>query len=312
MSNGIYAHFHIAPGKRTPSDIFSKMVAAVSSWEEADNEWKSLKVFDGALDTCVVERYGALTSGEVLAATRQCRSQTLSIWSDLSFRCWHTAAGRPFQGFEGSTIIARGDEWLGRHGADRRLRGNAELSVWERAPFSILDVKEFGPEADAWNRHVEENLEILTAGIFRAIESLKPTSVKVYDGFGEYLPVNANLAYYRNEAEVLADLRFMAEFWERGDGTGQVPPLKFGYNRKHRSLLGALRNEAARERLWRSLTAGLANIGNVTERNVRDVLDSGQFDYYAMPVGFTVLDHPGFMNSYLHDFYLAVLKAPVE
>lgn len=306
MSNGIFAHFHLKPGRRSPGDIFAKMVGAMTQWEEAESSWRSLKVFDGALDRCTLERYGSMTSGEMLAATRSVKNPTMSIWSDISFRCWHTAAGNPFQGLEGATVIARGEEWAGRYG-DRRFRGAAEFTVWELAPFKLLDAREFGTAAETWNRHVEENLEILTAGIFRIIETLKPNSMKLYDGFGDFLPLNANMAYYRDEAEVIADLHFMAEIWERGDKEGGLLPLKNARTRRERSFLGALRGEAARERLWKAMTKALRNVDRVTAKTVRRVLDSGRFDYYAMPVGFTMLDHPGYMNSYLHDFFLAVL-----
>lgn len=307
MSNGIYAHFYLKTGRRAPSEIFAKMVGAMTQWEEAENKFKSVKAFDATTEQYTIERYGTFSAGEMIAATRGVRGRAMSIWSDLSFRCWHTAGGRPFQGIEGSTLIARGSQWWGRHAGDHRLRGNAELTIWERAPFTILDVNEFGPGAESWNAHVEENLEILTSGMFRIIDALKPASMKVYDGFGDFLPLNANMVYYRNEAEVIADLRFMAEIWERGEG--RIPPLKNGYSRENRGVFGALRSEASRERLWRSMMRSLPYHANVTERTVRAVMNSGRFDYYAMPVGFTVLDHPGYMNSYVHEFYLAVLDA---
>ena len=210
MSNGIYVHFHLKSGRRAPSEVMAKMVAAMSQWEEAENEWRSLKVFDGALDHCIVEQYGTMTAGQILAATKTYRAASTSIWSDVSFRCWHTAAGRPFQGVEGATMIVRGDAWLDKQTGDRRLRGNAELAIWERAPFKLLDTREFGSAANNWNRYVEENLEVLTAGIFRLIEALKPISVKVYVGFCDFLPLNSILSYYRSESDVVADVKLLA------------------------------------------------------------------------------------------------------
>lgn len=308
MSNGIYAHFYIAPGRYAPCEAFAKMALAVSAWEGADNEWRSLKVFDRQRESALVEQYGGLSTEKILDTTVDFCSPTSSIWSDISFRCWHTAGGEPFRGFEGSTIIARGDQWWGSDEGDRRFRGNAELAVWERAPFSILDVAEFGPEVEEWNSYVEDNLEILTTGIFQIIDALRPESMKVYDGFGEFLPLNANMAYYKDEREVIADLQFMAEIWERGDTLRKIPPLRQGYKGRERSLLSTLRSETARDRIWHRMTEGLAYVDRVTESMVRSVLHSKRYDYYAMAAGFTVLEYPGFMNAYLHNFYLDILE----
>jgi hypothetical protein len=309
MSKGIHAHFYMPPGQREPCEIFKKMVQAISLWEGAGNEWRSLKVFDRKEESAVVEQYGSLSAGHLLSATRTYCSSSASIWSDIAFRCWHTAGGEPFRGFEGSTIIARGETWWGEHEGDSRYRGNAELAVWERAPFSILDIAEFGPDVMSWNSYVEENLEILTGGIFQLVDTMRPDSMKVYDGHGDLLPLNANMAYYRDESQVIVDLVFMAELWNNGDHARKIAPLKNGYSRRERGILGAMRSESARERLWNRMTLALAHVDRVTTADVRAVLNSKRYDYYAMAAGFTVLEYPGFMNSYLHNFYLDILES---
>jgi hypothetical protein len=309
MSNGIYVHFYIAPGRQTPCELFKSMVDAVSVWEGAGNEWRSLKIFDRKDENAVVEHYGTLTARHLTDVSKDYCSDTASIWSDIAFRCWHTAGGEPFRGLEGSTIIARGDAWWGRHEGDRRHRGNAELAVWERAPFSILDIAEFGPGAASWNSYVEENLEILTTGIFQIVDAIRPDSMKVFDGFGDLLPLNANMAYYSDEDQVIADLKMMADVWENGDPSRKIGPLSLGYNRRDRGMLGALRGELAREKLWSRMTIALAYVDRVTPAIVRDVLISKRYDYYAMKTGFTILEYPGFMNSYIHNFYLDILEA---
>jgi hypothetical protein len=302
----------MTPDGYAPCETFRKMIEAVSLWEGVDNEWRSLKVFDRTEEGAIVEQYGHLTTNHLLDATKSYCAPSESIWSDMAFHCWHTAGGEPFRGLEGATVIARGERWWGEHEGDHRYRGAAELAIWERAPFSVLDIAEFGPDVMRWNSYVEENLEILTTGIFQIIDTLRPESMKVYDGFGDFLPVNANMAYYRDEAEVIADLRFMADLWEYGDPLRNIQPMKTGYTRRDRGILGALRGEVAREGLWLRLTDGLPFVNRVTTAMVREVLKSKRYDYYAMTAGFTVLEYPGYMNSYLHNFYLDILDAAAD
>ncbi len=290
-----------------PDALACGMAEVFATWPQSSSEHRGLKVLRSDRRTAVIEAAQRLSAAEVCAAARgHGGADELLSWRS-SFSCWRFHGGSPKAGSVGLWLEAWGPEWGVRNHEDRRIGGEAALSVFDVGPFvAIVDP---GPQVADVNPRVEENLDAVTALIFRLVEELAPRSVKVFSEPGLYLPFNAHLLYLRDEAVVLDDLSLMRQVWSGGLPAHHTGPLVEAHPDDMRYAFHGWRTSEQRKRLWRELSSLLPRAAAVTVDHVRNVLDSSRFDTFTMPVGVTVLEYPHFMNGFLDRFYLEVLAA---
>jgi hypothetical protein len=290
-----------------PDVLVCRMAEVFAGWPQAGAEFRGLKVLRLNRHQTVKEVAPQLRAAEVCAAARGHGDANELVSTRSSFRCWRFHAGSPKPGSVGLWLEAWGPEWSVHNHEDRRIGGEAALSVFDVGPFVAL--VDAAPQQADVNPRVEENLDSLTALIFRLVEALAPRSVKVFSAQGLYLPINAHLLYLRDEAVVLDDLSLMAQAWNDGLPAHHTAPLVEARPDDMGNAFHGWRTFERREQLWRELSSLLPHAAGVTADDVRAVLRSNRFDTFTMPVGVTVLEYPHFMNAFLDQFYLDVLAA---
>ena len=291
----------------SPDALICDMAGVFAGWPQASAEFRGLKVRRLDRHVTVKETDVRLGPAELCDAGRGYAKPDELLSTRSSFRCWRFVGGSPQAGSVGVWLEAWGPRCTEHNHEDRRIGGEAALSVFDVGPFvALLDVV---PHQAEVNARVEENLDALTALILGLAETLTPRSVKVFSSQGLYLPINAHMLYLRDEAVVLDDLSLMAQVWHDGLPAHHTAPLEQAHADDMASTLHGWRTPEQRQRLWRELASLMPVAGVVTADHVRAVLESSRFDTFTMPVGVAVLDYPHFMNAFLDRFYLAVLDA---
>ena len=290
-----------------PDALVCSLAGVFAGRPQASAEFRGLRVRRLDRHTTVSETERRLSPAELCAAGRGHAEPDELLSTRSSFRCWRFHGGSPQAGSVGVWLEAWGPRWTEHNHEDRRIGGEAALSVFDVGPFvALIDV---APHQAEVNARVEENLDALTALMLALVETLAPRSVKVFSAQGLYLPVNAHLLYLRDEAVVLDDLSLMTKVWNHGLPAHHTAPLVEAHADDMASTLHGWRTREQRQRLWRELASLLPAAAAVKVDNVRTVLESSRFDTFTMPVGSTVLDYPHFMNAFLDRFYLDVLAA---
>ncbi|MEV6825318.1 hypothetical protein [Amycolatopsis sp. NPDC051102] len=290
-----------------PGELVCRLAEVFAGWPQASAEFRGLKVLKSDRHTKVGETASPLSTAGLCAAAHDHGAADELFSTRSSFSCWRFPRGTPEPGSAGVWLEAWGPEWTVRNHEDRAIGGEAALSVFDVRPFvALLDP---GPHEAQVNPRVEENLDALTALVFRLVEALTPRSIKVFSAHGLYLPTNAHLLYLRDEEVVLDDLALLARAWTDGLPAHHTGPLAEARPDDMANGFHSWRTAEQRERLWQELSSLLPRAAAVTAENVRTVLKSNRFDTFTMPVGVTVLDYPHFMNAFLDRFYLEVLAA---
>ena len=309
MSTEIIARFYFDKGKPSPPEVLCQLARAFAAWPQASGHFEGLKVISGDLHTVSSRIEGRFSNESLCHLTSQIAFSSEDILSTVtSFRCWRFASGLPEPGSVAVIIEAWGETWARRNHEDNRLGGHAALSVMDCGPFCALVDTVENPSRDSINAKVEENLDALTGLFFRMIEALKPSSMKVFTDQGLYLPFNAHFAYYQDEARVLDDVALIADVWERGLPGHHIGPLKNHRPDDMGPAFHGWRNKSQQQNLWEELSTLLPYAHALTSDDVRQALVSGRFDTYDMPAGFTVLDYPHFINSFLDRFFIELLS----
>lgn len=307
MSTELRIAVYFDEGLPSPDALVCSLAGVFAGWPQANAEFRGLKVRRLDRQTTVSETDRRLSPEELCDAARGHAEPDELLSTSSSFRCWRFQGGSPQAGSVGAWLEAWGPQWTEHNHEDRRIGGEAALSVFDVGPFvALIDVV---PHQAEVNARVEENLEALTALILALVETLAPRSVKVFSSQGLYLPINAHLLYVRDEGVVLDDLSLMTQVWNHGLPAHHTAPLQEAHADDIASTLHDWRTPEQRRRLWRELASLLPAADAVTADNVRTVLESSRFDTFTMPVGVTVLEYPHFMNAFLDRFYLDVLAA---
>lgn len=309
MSTEIVAKFYFED-ERVPSaeDTICRMAHVLDEWPERNGEFYGFKVLARNRHTVTIRNDRDLSADELCRCVAGHSTADALLSTATSIRCWRFGEGRPEYGSVGVSLEAWGEAWRTYHYEHPRLGGDAALWVLNCGPFCTpIDAAEEAHREI--NRHVEENLDMLTGLFFRLVEALNPWSMKVFTDEGLYLPVNAHLAYYRDVAGVLKDIELMAEVWERGLPRHHIGPILHHRADDIKRSFHSWRSPSQQEKLWQSLGTLLPQRIGLSPDTVRNVLATGRFDTYTMPAGFAVLEYPDFLNAFLDRFYLAVLAA---
>jgi hypothetical protein len=298
-----------AQGCPPPDELLCRIARTFSGWPQASGELRGLKVSRSDRHTVVDRREDTLTADALCRAAAGRREPTDMLSTTSSFRCFRFHEGRPEAGSVGVWLEAWGDAWTRENHEDRRIGGEAGLSVADCGPFCArLEISK-DARRDEINARVEENLDAFTGLLFRLIEALEPRSVKVFSAQGLYLPMNAHLLYLRDASVVLDDLALIADVWERGLPRHRIAPLRSCPPEDLSAAFHGWRTPEQREALRGRFDALLPRRQALSTGDVEKVLASGRFDTFTMPVGLTVLDFPHFMNAFLDRLYLEVLAA---
>lgn len=286
--------------------VFAQMVEAISTWGESNAPWQGLRV-SGPQRQVIHRRDEEMQSDAVIADAARFGDGSQQLSSRISFRCWRFHGRTAELGSSLAWVEAWSDGYAQVRGEDaRRIWGSAAFTIADCGPFCAEIAAEDAATA-AVNERVADNLERLTALIFRIVETVKPASLKVFTDQGAYLPFNAHLAYYASEARVLEDLRLINHVWHQGLPGHQIPPFESIVDGKSVAFHW-WRNDEQRRKLAAAIGGRLVRANDVDEDDVRRVVASGNFDTYSAPTGFVLLDYPYFMNAFLDRFFITLLE----
>ncbi len=287
---------------------FMHLIAAASSWSPLIDQWQGIKIVEHTIHNGVRTINEPLSSVALRQIVRGYDRPTYRIVTGRGFTCWRFAGLQATPGCLRVQLESWGTTYAQRHGRDIRMEGDAAVSIQHVGPYCMLLDADATPAVQAVNQRVEENLTALTDLLFRCIETLHPSAVKVFVDAADYLPFNAHVAYYGSEDVIINDIAFISEVWEHGLPAYRIPPLKQVEPGTSDTVFHPWRSVTARQILKQQLALGLPQVPHVTPTAIQHVLGSGAFDTYTLPRGVMVLEYPDFMNAFIDRFYLAVLN----
>lgn len=308
MTDYIEFRFYFDAPRPQPDELLCRMARVLGGTPQVENAFAALTTYRRHRHTRELVSAGGLNAEQLCQEARGKRDPELGLSTNIAFPCWRFGDDdTPERGTVGIELESWGDEWLALHWGDRRVGGEAAVSLMRPSPFLALTKRSKSPQRDAINVKVEENLEELTQLFFRLIEELKPRSVKLYNSASFRFPMNAQLAYFRDESVVLDDLAWIAELWEQGLPSRKMPPLAQTPKEDVRYVFHEWRTSEMHQALRQRLGELVPRYKDVKVEDVQRLIGSGRFDNYTNEIGFTVLEYPHFLNAFVDRFYLELL-----
>lgn len=286
---------------RSASDRLTALVGAMDGWPSLHGPWHRFIERDERYKAVGVSTQGTMDSAELLGLLGQAGASrhvsTGAVYCCQRFSGDHVSSG---------SIPLSLSSWpAGYMRRDRRLDGDAALVFDTVGPFCALLKPDAPPQV---NKSVEKNLENLFELLLHLVEELSPKSVKAYTDVGTMIPINAHIAYFRDESDVLADLSLLQLLWNEGFASYNIPPLASLEPTAAQIDLHSWRSPAQRDRLYRALAELIQSTDRVTEDDVRAALAGGRHDFFQGRQGWMVLEYPHAFNAFLDRFYLDVLR----
>jgi hypothetical protein len=286
--------------ERSPATVLASLLDAVEWMTECSGVWRGLTVHGATrLRRLPAERSREELSGaELRELLPRLDGDDVRIAVSTGLVCWRfPGEAEPERLPMTLRVGARGS--ASRGWGDERGEGVADLVLdpaWPfRAPGGTLTPR----DAAQYN----DNRDLLVRLVEAVVATCAPVSVRVHTDVSPPLPFDAHLLYYRDPATVLADLRWIAELWERGEASRRIPPLR----------------DVPEDQLWRELhewrprstlpavRAGLgrtvAVLDDVGPSQVEAVLVAGSCPARRLGEGFLVLGGEAFVDGFVDPFF---------
>ncbi|MGB1252492.1 MAG: hypothetical protein ACPG8W_17890 [Candidatus Promineifilaceae bacterium] len=308
MGTNIDARIWVSDGLK-PNERFIKLVECVAKWPQVDAVWTGIRIIDRTPAHVILKHYDALDTDSLktLVAAHDGAGHHISI--TIRFRCWRFVKGEPKSGYAHLRLASWGEEYVSAMGRDYRFEGNASISIIRAGPYVALLDSYRGPvDRVAVNEKVEENLAQWTELLFMLIDSIRPKTVKVYTDSGEFININAHMAYFRSAQDVLDDFSFLDELWQTGSPTHRLPPLNAMPAKKAQFVYHPWRSKSQQSEVDNRLRKLIPNVRKLNATHIENALASQFLDYYTIPTGFLLLEYPHTFNAFLDRFYLYVLE----
>jgi hypothetical protein len=291
-----------------PALPFTELVRAVATHSTWRSNWQGFKVVAKNLRTVIAKEPGPMTSEQVLATAPLHDAAQNRISVNTALQCWRFTGTAAEPEAVPAILEATGAEY---GGTDPRVRGAAMLSITNMAPFNAI-VDPIDAQSAERNRRVEENLKALTSLLGHCVEATRPSSMKLYDDSGMFLPFNAHLAYFRDEKAVLQDLAWISELWTNGLRAYQLPPLGDRFADTIETL-HPRRTESQRKELWQRLARAIPTWPAMSTKNVRQLLKSGpSLDCQEVGSGFMLLNWPHFADAFIDGLYVDLTETAAQ
>ncbi|MCG8417540.1 MAG: hypothetical protein MJE77_06295 [Proteobacteria bacterium] len=249
---------------------------------------------------------GRLSGSELAERLPELKGDGLHLSTRIAAPCWRFPGETATKG----SIILWVECWersyATQDGRDYDVEGDAALMFESVGPFCALLSPGDHPNFDKVNRRVEDNLERLLDLLMSVANKLRPRSIKVFNDQGVYQPLNSHLVFFREAAVLLHDLHFLKRLWDEGLRGYNTPPLRESLSNLDRMALNLWRDEDAQLELLLQLKDRIDRTSQLDIGNIAR-LDWERFDNYEGDTGRIVLEYPDFMNSFLDQFYLALL-----
>ena len=295
--------------QRSPATLLAGLTAAAEQLEECSGVWRRFTVHGPSHQVRPQPRRdrGELGGPELRALLPRLDGDDVRIAASTGLVCWRfPGEPQPERMPMSLRVAARGRALTGW--GDERGEGLAELVLDPVWPFRTPGGR-VGPAEAA---RYADNRDLLVRLVEAVVEVCAPESVRLHTDAGPPLPFDAHLLYYRDPGAALADLRWVAELWERGDPTRWTPPLRgvpepelprVLHPWRPRSTLGAVRAGLGR---------AVAVLEDVGPEQVEGVLTAGSCPVRRLGEGFLVLGGEAFVDGFVDPFFseLADLVEP--
>lgn len=308
MSTDMDIRFWYNNNQVSIDERFLAMVEWISKWPQISTSWQGLQALERNVQKAVLDVNKELSFEEMKAAVRGYNKETYCLSTGIGFKCWRFKGDEVSPGYARIHLQVWGIEYAKRHFRDPRIEGDASIFITPVGPYCMVLDPPVGFPEDV-NNKVAENLSDLTDMLFGLIDETKPISMKVFVEEAKLIPFNAHMVYFMNESMIIEDLKLIHELWEQGMSSYYIEPLRSADPVAEAITFHPWRKPALRQKVKQQLAEAISYLPYAREEAVRQVIASGMFDNYTMPIGVTVLEYPDFMNSLLDDFYIAVLHA---
>lgn len=199
--------------------------------------------------------------------------------------------------------------------SDSTYRGQYEVYLDSVDPLLLTDSEEL-LDKELWLSAACENLSKLENVAYHIAHSFDAENVRILFDGECFIPYTSCWTYFSSLKNVIQDLWKIDEVWNYGYPVFREPiPLANGIDSMGIEWILPLENDKkTNHQLWYNLNEFLPYISLVTEDLVEEVIYESDYNITEVKnvindnVGYVIRDSPYYMNRYLSDFYIEILR----
>lgn len=292
------------------SEVFLGLIHIVAESKICSNEWKNLIVKDLVPGKTLFEHSGEISIGELEKIVNNFNTSSTKFTVYVPIECWRFTGLNSEHGHIMMAVSCWGRDYGTSIGFDQSIEGNAQISVLSVGPYCAVVNAESKEEIEKVNSHVAENLENLIS-LFQEI-SLKasPQKILTFSDAGQYILSNAHMSYFFSYDEIKRSIQHFMSIIKNGLVNYNVRPISSSDAISDSLLFHEWRSSEQRLALKNRLLEINGTEYKVNSKGIEDALQSGKYDFFdrAGNESLLVLNYPYFMNAFISDFFIDVIK----